>query len=119
VYMEHISQPDPACAPDSKYLRYREANRELLRAKSRQRYAENPERHRASTLAWKMANLERLRKIKSAYQKANKEKCAAATAGRKAIKMHACPSWAEAEIIELIYSEAAHRGMHVDHIIPL
>jgi hypothetical protein len=28
-------------------------------------------------------------------------------------------AWANNEIIELIYAEARHRKMHVDHVIPL
>jgi hypothetical protein len=31
----------------------------------------------------------------------------------------AVPQWADMEIIELIYAEAVHRSLDVDHIIPL
>lgn len=41
--------------------------------------------------------------------------------GAKRLAMLVCASvqWADSEVIELIYAEARHRRMHVDHIIPL
>lgn len=41
------------------------------------------------------------------------------TANRNAAKLHATPSWANEELMELVYVEANYRGLQVDHIIPL
>lgn len=35
------------------------------------------------------------------------------------MKIAATPVWADHEIIALIYAEARHRGLEVDHIVPL
>lgn len=43
----------------------------------------------------------------------------ASTAQRFAAKMRATPAWADRAAIEFFYVQAAARGEHVDHIVPL
>lgn len=59
------------------------------------------------------------------WARANPEKLRAKDARRRAIKLHACPSWADLEAVKAIYAEARRltrtTGIlhHVDHIYPL
>ena len=43
----------------------------------------------------------------------------AACARRRAAKLNATPAWADRQAIAAVYAEAAAKGMHVDHIVPL
>ncbi len=47
------------------------------------------------------------------------EKARYAAAKRRALKLQATPLWANQELMKDMYKEAALKGMHVDHIIPL
>lgn len=58
---------------------------------------------------WKKLHPDKTNNIKSKLQRAN----------RKARKLKATPAWTDKELIELIYAEATHRKLEVDHIIPL
>ena len=55
----------------------------------------------------------------------NKDKLRARDAKRRALELHACPSWADLEAIKAIYAEARRLTQetgifyHVDHIYPL
>ena len=55
----------------------------------------------------------------------NKDKLRARDAKRRALELHACPSWADLEAIKAIYAEARRLSRetgifyHVDHIYPL
>jgi hypothetical protein len=73
-------------------------------------------------------NRERIAVVKSNYQKMNKDKVNCTAAKRRAVKLHATPSWLTKEDIQEIeqfYIKAQqmnnHTGEkhHVDHIVPL
>jgi hypothetical protein len=49
----------------------------------------------------------------------NKHMVAKFAANRRAARHLRTPAWAEPELIELVYAEAEHRGLAVDHIVPL
>lgn len=54
-----------------------------------------------------------------AWRHRNPEKARYMLAIRRARKMSATPPWADKAAILSIYKEAALRGLHVDHIVPL
>lgn len=92
-----------------------------------------PERAKASRLKWALANIEAIRNRKPGKrtpwerakigQRNHRAKFphlhAQHEAKRKAQRLKATPSWAEPELINLIYAEAAARKLHVDHVVPL
>jgi hypothetical protein len=109
-------------------------NKDVEAPKRRQWKKENSATVRAANAKWYEVNRDHALARGAAYQAANPDKVreknrrcyrknpgvAVARVRRyQAAKINACPPWAEHEIIELIYAEAAHRGMEVDHIIPL
>jgi len=98
---------------------YYAANAEKRRETERRRNAENPEANRARAAAWKAANPER---AKAAYRRCYNESrhlYIARARGRRMKLEKATPAWADHKAIAAIYREAAERGMHVDHVIPL
>lgn len=119
---------------------YRSCNREQTNAVATAWRKENPERYSETKRSWNAANKVRngaLRRAKyaenrdvelakaSEWKRNNRGKCAALFMRRKATKLQASPSWADAEAIEAIYEQArnvsAETGIkyHVDHIVPL
>lgn len=114
--------------------RWREANPEKVVARNRCYQEANPEKHGARQKAYVAAHPEKVAETEKAYRAANPEKvaathkrwraenpvlCTAMRAKRRAAKLQATPAWAEPELIKQVYAEAAYRGMHVDHIVPL
>lgn len=125
---------------------YREKNREVLRAKSRQRQQENPEKcaeyyqkHREHLLQKSnarsklpevrkaaRAGANRRRKERPEYyrnrealwRKNNPGIWAANGAKYRGAKIQRTPSWSETEAIKEFYASRPE-GSHVDHIIPL
>lgn len=55
----------------------------------------------------------------SEIERASQGKNAAYAARHRAARLNAIPQWADLNMIEQLYSEAANAGMHVDHIFPL
>lgn len=90
--------------------RYRELNREQLRAKALERRNKDPEAARASYTRW---------------AKANPEKHAARAARYKTQRLGATPAWSDKSACDRFYALAAELEaafgveMHVDHVIPL
>lgn len=82
--------------------------REKRREAARRRYYADIEKHRA-----------RGRKTALAWQAKNPGRAAERARRWEAARIKAMPAWAEPELLELIYAEAAHRRLEVDHIIPL
>lgn len=103
----------------SKNAAYRIANKE----REVQRVAAWRERNRHWTrtyaAVWRRDNLEYKRAYLSTWGKANRGKTAAHTAKRRAVLRQAAPAWADQNALAAIYAEAAAKGMHVDHIVPL
>ena len=77
--------------------------------------------NKVSGAKWRAKTENRLRHIEAtlAWQKENREVCAAATAKYRAGKDQRTPSWADLAKIELIYKLAQELGLEVDHIVPL
>jgi hypothetical protein len=99
--------------------RYAAKHAETIRRRSAEYRVRNLEKVRARESEYRARNaqarLERNRK----YRELNRAKVRAAASKVYAEAMRAIPGWAEHEIIELIYAEAAHRALEVDHVIPL
>jgi hypothetical protein len=110
------------------------ANVERKKAINKAWAGKNPDRVKATQVRSRAKHSERIYANSVSYRSRNSEKVKAALADwkgrnphknaeycmkRKATKLQAVPAWAEPELIELIYAEAAHRGMVVDHIVPL
>jgi hypothetical protein len=110
------------------------ANPEALRAYQRAYNSVNAEKIKAYKRDWQLINVERIAARMRAYSFRNAEKlkeyyrewCAsnrgsinAQGAKRRTAKLQATPPWVNLEAIKAVYIEAAARGLHVDHIIPL
>jgi hypothetical protein len=93
--------------------------------------AANIDRKLANDAAWRAANPERVKQNgKNAYARRTKkdnyerlarwrkENYGKYAAQWKRMKQ-ATPAWADRDLMELVYEEAKHRGLEVDHIIPL
>lgn len=94
-------------------------NPEKYAAAEKQYRARISEKAVAKSRAWRLANPERNKENKRRWNKNNLAYRCAKTAERSARLKMATPGWYEWEIVELVYLEAAHRGLEVDHIIPL
>ena len=79
----------------------------------------NREQQRTKMQAWRNENIEHRKSSFAAWCKANPDKRSAVAAKRRAAKLKATPTWANQVAIKSIYAQAASRGMHVDHIVPL
>lgn len=104
-------------------LEYRAANREKLKQQKTSWRIRNPERFlitvRARSKRYRARYPEKCAQQHAKWAAANKHLRLAATNRRRAAKLNATPSWADQQLIELIYAEGRHRGLEVDHIIPL
>lgn len=73
----------------------------------------------ANSKLWREANLERQKELTRTWLKANKDAVNAYCAARRAAKKNATPFWADLKAIAAVYTEAAQKGLSVDHIVPL
>lgn len=107
----------------AKQIAWDEANREKMKAYHREYsarwYAERKERVNAKNNAWRAANKEANAANNAAWKRDNRHKVAGYTAKRRAQEKLAVPKWADLDEIERVYEEAAAKGLHVDHIVPL
>jgi hypothetical protein len=125
--------------------RWREANRDKDAARSAAYRAKNPEKVAVTVArcarAWRKANPEkfkertkaynskwvakpentaRKKEITKAWRSSNPSWTTQQSAKRRAAEACSDRLWPEdREIVKLIYAEARHRGMQVDHIVPL
>lgn len=68
---------------------------------------------------WLAEHADELAERNDELTQATQGKNAAYAAKHRAKSLGALPSWADLTGIELLYAEAAAKGMHVDHIYPL
>jgi hypothetical protein len=119
--------------------KYREAHREEILERGRQRYAANPERHRAARHKYRAENHEKVlaslanwraqnRQHERDYRVANRNASRARCHLRRARKLRALPSWqspeAVADFIATRWAWAAFMGVsesavHLGHLVPL
>jgi hypothetical protein len=101
--------------------RWRIENRDKIEAY----YEANRDRRAARKAATRIANLERERAKCADWAARNPGYFSAKSARRHALKLLACPKWADKKAIEAIYQEAKRLQSatgtvyHVDHIVPL
>ena len=69
--------------------------------------------------AWSGVNKTSITASSEKYRQANKGAYTAYTTAYRARKLQATPSWADMNVVKLIYLEAQSKNLHVDHIIPL
>ncbi len=118
--------------------KYREKNREKIkayqkkyialnpdaRAESLKKYNEKPQKLE-SCAKYREKSRDLLRAAGRNYAKANRPQAAAQLAKYRAAKLKATPAWASSELIGKFYKEAKELSTmtgivhHVDHIIPL
>ena len=95
--------------------------KETERARARANYAGKLEETRKRKREYLKAN----RDISRRWAQENRDALRAAYARRRAVKLNACPPWADMDAIKAIYAKAKalteKTGIvhHVDHIIPL
>lgn len=95
-------------------------NAESIRERERLRHAADPMKSRERTAAWVAANPDRAKEgFRNCYENKRDIYIIRARQRRQHIEQRATPSWANTSAISAIYKEAAERGMHVDHIVPL
>lgn len=110
------------------------ANKERARQNNKKWAKENPEksmvRHARFDARWPgrkaarsarnyLANRDAARARHARWASDNKDRMAAYTARRRAQKINATPPWVDQAAITQIYTDAARRGLEVDHIHPL
>ncbi len=99
--------------------------KECSRKQSLVRFDGNKEALKASMREYYKKTADKRKQYTSEYQKANKGKCNAKNAERRARRLQATPKWANLKQIEGIYKLAQYltkkygRQIHVDHIVPL
>lgn len=118
------SNPESARATDRRaYLVKREKYPEKLREQARQSYIRNARRRGIQPPPRLPDDPAQRREIdnqhKREWRQRNRAQIAAAQCAKRARLKNAVPVWADLELIELIYIEAKHRKLEVDHIIPL
>lgn len=92
---------------------------------SRDYRARNPEKRRETCARYRRDNVARERLYRRIYASKNKDRLAAKSSLRRAMKLMATPAWANLEKIQDLYSWAmrlsrdANAPYHVDHIVPL
>ena len=103
---------------------YKEANKDKIAEYDKANQCKFAERKKS----WCKANKDKVAEFKKAWQKANPAKVNAACAKRRAVKLHATPSWLTKEDckqIQAFYDEAQQLTLstgvqhQVDHIYPL
>jgi len=122
---------------------YYKANKKKHNALCKRWREENKERHAENSKAWRAANRIRANAVAGEWRAANAGKVktakgrwrakpssapieAASAAKRRAMLLHATPSWADDKAIKSKYVMASFltmatfgKGYHVDHIVPL
>lgn len=104
---------------------FRRDNPDKGKAYSAAYRARHPERRRATCARYRTKNTQRESLYRKIYVSKNKDKLAAKSSMRRAVKLLATPRWANVAAINDIYSFAmrvsAGTGIdhHVDHIVPL
>lgn len=78
----------------------------------------NPDKHRKHSYNWRLDHEDYYKEKRKEWKAENRSKATSQERKRKAIKKNAMASWADEELIDLIYDECP-QGCHVDHIIPL
>lgn len=101
---------------------YKKRHAEQVRAAERlrmekKRDAIKPNRRRRGVR--RERNKEAVIRAKRGWKLRNPGAVNASTAARWAAKQRAIPPWADRKAMEAMYVEAAARGVHVDHIVPL
>lgn len=105
--------------------KWQRENAELAREHRRKWNRAHAAERAQAFAAYRLANLETIRKRLSVWQKGNLGKVAAARARRRASILRATPTWINAFVVEEIYLLAQLRTTltgvphHVDHFIPL
>lgn len=122
--------------------KHRAANRDKIRARLARWQAENPERQREFEIAYRARHPERrkasvdahrvkpeakekARSARKIWSANNKDRLAARSAARRALKLQATPRWVAEEEFLFVYAEAQRKSIetgtdhHVDHIVPL
>ena len=102
-----------------------ESHPDYATQQSRKWNARNPGKTNEYSANWRARNPERRKAIALAWNKRNQDKVNAVYARRRAMKLKACPKWANDFFIKEIYHLARLRTKmlgypwHVDHIVPL
>mgnify|MGYP004003635985 CR=1 FL=1 len=102
-------------------MTYYELNKESIKARKRERYANDPEyreRHKSYNKQYQEDKPEVHNKSNSKWAKNNPGIKNALIAKYRAAKLQRTPSWADDLVIRMIYEDCP-KGYQVDHIVPL
>ena len=99
--------------------KYRQENPQKVIQVKHEWYLRNTDYVKNKTSIWSKDNVIKVRKSKRKYTAANRGKCNALLAKRRAAKLQATPSWFEKNLVKTVYLKAKEWGFEVDHIVPL
>ncbi len=98
---------------------WKKQNREMANAYNKRWRQENPGKSAEHSRRYHDQNRDVMAQRMAAWRAANPGKARVAYSRRRKTVVRATPTWVDANAIEIFYREAAERGMHVDHIVPL
>lgn len=104
---------------------WRESNKNVIAAKARVYSAKNAQAIKKRSIDWDIAHPDSYKERKKRYQARNRDKVNAATSARRAKRLMASPSWANAFFIAEAFHLAKLREKvtgfkwNVDHVVPL
>lgn len=100
---------------------YREKNREENLKRSRSWKERNAQRVAEYGAQYRAENAEEMRENAKRWKSENRHRATENQQLRKARKKQSVPAWYQQErhLVDRVYREAASRGWHVDHVVPL
>lgn len=100
---------------------YRKKNEKRKKLSDKNHYSKNKQIYMNRAKEWGLKNPEKIKEIRSSYDRRNKKQKNARNALYRALKIKATPKWVSKDHLEEISRiyQNCPTGFHVDHIVPL